>query len=455
MSEEKIVIKGGLVLRPDGLHPLDIAIQGEVITEVAPEIDSTDSRVVDAGGCVVSTSFYDTHTHSRFPGDPEAETIDSLSEQALLGGYQYLLAMANTEPTIDSASIWKAVSDELKRAPIEIEQAASITVGRKGERLVDFVSLAEAGANFFTDDGTGLGSTKLMYEALKMSDLLGVTIGQHAQDPFLFDGASMNLGATSVRLGLIGEPEVSESSMVARDIELLKATGGRLHVLHVSARESINLIRAARGEGLRISAEVTPHHLLLNDSMLEGFDTSFKVNPPLRSRSTQMALVASAIRGDFDAVASDHAPHPYHTKQRPFSQASFGMIGLQSAFLASWTAFLEPPAFPPEMNIGAEHWSQRAATRVALEPFELQRLHRLLEMMGPGAARVVGRRIAIEPNALASIVVCDPTTESVGRIDEIASNSTNFPYQGRNLKGRIVAGFIRGKEILKEGKLWF
>ncbi|NNN12641.1 MAG: dihydroorotase [Acidimicrobiaceae bacterium] len=455
MSGEKVVVKGGLVLKPAGLFALDIAIEGEVITEVSPAIDAFGSRVIDATGCVVSTSFYDTHTHSRYPGDSEAETIDTLSEQGLLGGYQYLLAMANTEPTIDSVSIWKAVREELRKAPIEVDQAASITLGRKGERLVDFVSLVQAGASFFTDDGTGVGSTKIMYEALKMSELLGVTVAQHAQDPYLFEGASMNLGATSVRLGLIGEPEASESSMVARDIELLKATGGRLHVLHVSARESINLIRMARNEGLRISAEVTPHHLLLDDSLLCNFDTSFKVNPPLRSKSTQMAIVASAIRGDFDAIATDHAPHPYHSKQRPFSQASFGMIGLQSAFSASWTAFSEPPASPTETAIATDHWSHRVADRIGLEPYELQRLHRLLEMMGPGAARVVGRRIGIEPDMQASIVICDPTAQSVGKIEDIASNSTNFPYEGRTLRGKVVAGFVRGKEILKEGKLWF
>ena len=453
MSEQKVVVKGGLVLKPDGLFALDVAIEGEVITEVSAGLDAFGSRVIDATGCVVSTSFYDTHTHSRYPGDSEAETIETLSEQGLLGGYQYLLAMANTEPTIDSVSIWKAVREELRKAPIEVDQAASITVGRKGERLVDFVSLSEAGVTFFTDDGTGVGSTKLMYEALKMSELLGVTVAQHAQDPYLFEGASMNLGATSVRLGLIGEPEASESTMVARDIELLKATGGRLHVLHVSARESINLIRMARNEGLRISAEVTPHHLLLDDSLLSNFDTSFKVNPPLRSKSTQMAIVASAIRGDFDAIATDHAPHAYHSKQRPFSQASFGMIGLQSAFSACWTAFSEPQASPTA--IATDHWSHRAASRIGLEPYELQRLHRLLEMMGPGAARVVGRRIGIEPNAQASIVICDPTARSVGKIEDIASHSTNFPYEGRMLRGSVVGGFIRGKEILREGKLWF
>lgn len=449
MSKVSCVIRGGLLVTERGFRRSDVAITEGIVTEIGDCAVDSAYETVDAEGLVVAPSFIDLHTHTRVPGGEESETLESVEQAAILGGYRYLLAMPNTDPAMDSVGVLRSIADRLAKLRVTVEQSSAITIGRAGEQLVDIYSLAEAGVRFFTDDGTGLRSPSLMREALEMSALLGVVIAQHSQDPELSSGGSINEGTVSVRLGLGSIPESAESVMVARDIELLKAYGGNLHVLHVSARESVNLIRHARSEGLRITSEVAPHHLLLDDSRTGGFDPIFKVNPPLRSVATRMALVQACISGEFDAIATDHAPHSDHAKQKPFSEAAFGMLGLQTAFSAAWTAMFNHPGWDESELEAGLAWDQIDG----LEPWQLVRLHRVISLLSFGPARVVGIDAGIRVGSNANLVLVDPRSEWVPSPGDIVSRSRNLPYLGMALRGRIVGQILDGSVVLREGKL--
>jgi dihydroorotase len=420
----------------------DVLIEDKTILAIDQGLDRSQAdRVINCEGRVVAPTFIDLHTHLRYPGVDEADDPMSIARAALVGGYGVIVSMANTVPPIDSVERWQELHAYLSTLPIEVVQAATVTLGREGRRLVDFESLVDAGVEVFSDDGTGIQDSGVMRQALLASAEFGFLIAQHAEDVSLAVGGVVNDGVVADALGVAPIPEVAESVMVARDIELLKGIPGRLHLQHVSARESLNLFRQAKREGLRISAEVTPHHLLLPDTRVIGGDTRFKVNPPLRSIPTQMALLQGVLDGSFDAVATDHAPHPDSRKVGSYQEAAFGMLGLSEAMSATWTALQRSISAGEQGRLGSDLTSP-----------EWVGLGRLLSCLTSGPAEVLGRSSRLAPRAVADLVIIDPSA----RPREVPSRwyrSANSPYRGEMLLGRIDSVFRAGRQVVDEGEV--
>lgn len=465
MRGRGLVITGALLACVDGMKALDLVIEGGKITQMTLPGEGADQgrrqgiQVFDANGLVVSPAFFDLHTHTRFPGDPESESPSSVDRAAAMGGYGTLVAMANTDPVVDTLSKWRDVSAELSKLTVSVIQASAITLGRRGEQLVDMVALAHAGVKIFTDDGSGLQRADLMAEALRYSSRLGVVVAQHSEEESLFSRGVMNEGEWSLRLGLRGAPEVAESAMVARDIELLKVCGGQLHVLHVSARESISLIRAAKAQGMNITCEVTPHHLLLTDELLCGFDPNFKVNPPLRSDDTRLALVRALREGDFDALATDHAPHASWRKELPMEEAPYGMLGLETAFGVAWTSILD--SINDDLNMdgmgpsGGYDIFPKWAWEVAegKDPKVIFELWKLLARMSWKPADIVGMRHDISISEPADLVLVDPYTSYSPDVERLMSRSVNLPYLEKELCGKVVGTLLEGQWAYLDGEV--
>jgi dihydroorotase len=418
------LIRGGTIVNPDSQFGADVLVANGVVAEVGTNLSA--DTVLDATGRFVSSGFVDLHTHLREPGKEEAETIESGSRAAALGGYTAVVAMPNTDPAQDNIDTVRFVRAQGERAGLcEVHPSGCITVGRAGERLVDFGALAAEGVVIFTDDGNGVQNGELMARALELSATLGVTMAQHCEVSSMTAGAAMHDGECCSNLGLPGWPSVAEIEMVRRDIELARRTGGRLHLLHLSTAESVALVRAAKAEGLPITAEATPHHLSLDDSLLKGFDPVFKVNPPLRTVADIEALKTGLRDGTIDAVATDHAPHAGHTKELTIDAAPPGMLGLETALAV-------------------------VNTSVQLDP------RRTAEVMSWNPARIAGisathgRPIAVgEP---AQIAVWDLTTVwSVSR-DALASRSRNTPYHGMTVRGRVHHTINKGDIVVRDGK---
>jgi dihydroorotase len=295
--------------------------------------------MVDAQGKYVSSGFVDLHTHLREPGKEEAETIETGSRAAALGGYTAVVAMPNTDPTQDNVETVRFVAAQGKRAGLcEVKPSGSITIGRLGKRLVPFELLAREGVTLFTDDGNGVQDAMLMRRALFMAHQIGVTLAQHCEVASLTSRAVMHEGSCCSHMGVPGWPAEAEEAMVRRDLDLVRETGASMHFLHLSTAGSVELIRAAKKEGLPITAEVTPHHISLRDEMLLGFNPLFKVNPPLRTEQDIDALHEGVRDGTVDAIATDHAPHAAHTKEMPLDEAPPGMLGLETALGVLCTA---------------------------------------------------------------------------------------------------------------------
>ena len=332
MSERTIIFKGGLVAGARAVTRADVLVADGVIAEVAPDLAAPHgAAVLDASGCVVGPGLVDLHTHVREPGDEEAETIESASRAAALGGYTAIVAMPNTEPPCDSASVVADVLARGRSASCEVAVAGAITVGRGGRALAPMAEMAELGGTLFTDDGECVHDGDVMRRALEYTKGLSVTCAQHCEDPVLAAGGVMHEGRWSSMLGLRGQPTLAETSIVARDLGLVALTGASLHFLHLSAPESVRLVAAARDRGLPVTCEVAPHHLTLDDSQCVRYDPRFKVNPPLRPTALVKELIALLRAGAIDAVATDHAPHASERKDLPFDEASPGMLGLQHA----------------------------------------------------------------------------------------------------------------------------
>jgi dihydroorotase len=304
----RLVLKGGSVLDAGGERRADVAIEGDEVAEVGTSLAG--DRTLDASGCVVSPGFVDLHVHLRQPGREEAETVETASRAAALGGFTAVVAMPNTEPAQDSLAVIELVRRLGEEAGLcEVVPAGCITVGRAGEALAPLAELAGAGVRLFTDDGNGVQDPLLMRRALEYARGLDVTLAQHCEVSRLTEGAVMHEGACCSHLGLPGWPSIAEELMVFRDIELARLTGARLHLLHLSTARSVELVRAAKADGLPVTAEAAPHHFTLTDELLRSFDPVYKVNPPLRPTEDVEALRAGLADGTIDAVATDHAPH--------------------------------------------------------------------------------------------------------------------------------------------------
>ncbi len=309
MPDVTLVIRGGTVVGPEGLVRRDVAVAAGTVIAVDETIEPpAGARVLDAAGCLVGPGLVDLHTHLRQPGREEAETIETGARAAALGGYTAVVAMPNTEPPIDSAGVASEVLALGKGCLAEVAVAGAITVGRAGRALAPLGELADLGVMLFTDDGAGVQDGALMRRALDYAKGLGVTLAQHCEDASLAADGAMHEGSWSSRLGIPGMPAAAEEVMVARDIALVRLTGAPVHFLHLSTTGSVDMVRRAKGEGLPVTAEAAPHHMLLTHAEVAGYDPVFKVNPPLRTDEDVAAVVAGLCDGTIDAVATDHAP---------------------------------------------------------------------------------------------------------------------------------------------------
>lgn len=413
------------MLDATGSRDADVLVAEGRVAAVGPGLDApAGSRVLDAGGCVVAPGLVDLHTHLREPGREEAETVETGSRAAALGGYTAVLAMPNTEPAIDGAAVVREVQVLGAAALCHVAVSAAITVGRAGERLTPMAELAALGVRWFTDDGTGVQDARLMRRAFEYASGLGVVLAQHCEDAALAGGGHMHEGEVSSRLGVPGQPAEAEELMVARDIALARLTGGRIHFQHLSTAGSVAMVRAARSGGLAVTCEATPHHLCLTDGCLVGFDPVFKVNPPLRTATDTAAVRAGLADGTIDAIATDHAPHTQEAKEQPLDQAPPGMIGLETALAV-------------------------AVTEAGL------RIERLLALLSWQPARLAGLSRhggPIEPGRPANLCVVDPAATWVVEPARSASRSRNTPFAGRRLTGRVRHTVFEGEAVVVDGE---
>ncbi|NBU37136.1 MAG: dihydroorotase [Actinobacteria bacterium] len=422
--KNEFVIKGGTVVNHDGVSALDVRVKDGTVAEVGESLDCPE--ILDATGCFVSSGFVDLHTHLREPGKEEAETIETGSRAAAIGGYTAVVAMPNTDPAQDNVMVVEFVRAQGQKAGlVEVVPSGCITVGRAGTTLAPFSSLAAAGVRIFTDDGNGVQDPLLMRRALEYSRDLGIVLAQHCEVSRLTEGAVMHEGSCCSHMGVPGWPSIAEELMLHRDIELVRLTGAPMHFLHLSTAGSVELVRRAKADGLPVTAEVTPHHLALTDELLSGYDPLYKVNPPLRTMSDIEALKAGVADGTIDAVATDHAPHAPHAKEMPLDQAPPGMLGLETALGVVNTAVAPTP--------------QRIAELFSWNPARIAGVHDRH-----------GRPVAVgEP---ANIAVWNINEVwSVSR-DRLASKSRNTPYHGMELRGRNRHTIFNGNVVVKEGK---
>ena len=387
-------------------------------------------RVLDADGLLLLTGLVDLHTHLRQPGGEGAETVLTGSRAAAAGGYTAVHAMPNTVPAADTAGVVEQVAALGEEAGyVDVRPVGAVSKGREGRELAELVSMARSRARvrLFSDDGSCVADPLLMRRALEYARIVDGVIAQHAEEPRLTAGAQLHEGAVAADLGLKGWPAVAEEAIIARDALLAESTGARLHVCHVSTAGSVDVLRWAKARGVRITAEVTPHHLWLTDEAARGYDPRFKVNPPLRTDDDVQALRAALADGTIDAVATDHAPHPAEAKRSEWSAAAMGMVGLETAVLVVQAAVVDTGLMGwPEVELAM---SRRPAAIGGLT----------------GAAQ------AVQVGRPADLVLLDPSHRRVLDTTHLAGRSTNSPFLGRSLPGRVVATLFRGVPTVLDG----
>jgi len=446
-----LVIRGGRLIDGTGTKVADVAVaDGKVVAVEEGLAVPSGATVLDAGGCWVTPGFVDLHAHLRQPGREEAETVETGTRAAALGGYTAVVAMPNTEPAIDDAGTAREVLELGRHALSEVAVAGAVTVGRSGERLAPMGELAALGVRLFTDDGAGVQDGGLFRRALDYARDLGVTLAEHCEDDDLAAGGVMHEGVWSSRLGLPGTPSAAEEVMAARDIALVRLTGGRLHLLHLSTAGSAELVRRAKAEGLPVTAEVAPHHLALTDELVAGYDPVYRVSPPLRPAADVAACCEAVRDGTFDAVATDHAPHPPEAKDVPFAEAAPGMLGLETAFAVAFTE-LHGPA--EEGWVADTPGGDRLAPRRFFEVFSWGPA--AIAGLGPADPRPGGQSAQggpIQPGAAANLCVVDPRATWTVDPGRLASRSRNTPYEGRTLTGRARHTIARGEPVVIAGE---
>lgn len=420
-------------IRPYGAgEPVDLLVRGGVIAELGVSLDGTGAEVLDGGGLIALPGLVDLHAHLREPGREDAETIATASAAAALGGYTAVFAMANTDPVADTAVVVEYVYRRGREVGlVDVHPVGAVTAGLRGERLAELGAMAASAAavRMFSDDGVCVHDSLLMRRALEYSRGLGAVIAQHAEDPRLTAGAQAHEGEIAARLGLAGWPAAAEESIVARDCLLARDAAAAVHVCHVSTAGTVAVLRWAKESGIRVSAEVTPHHLLLTDERLVGYDPVNKVNPPLRTAADTGALRAALAEGIVDCVATDHAPHAPQDKDCEWAAARPGMLGLQTSLSVVIATMVRP---------GLLDW--RGVARVMSE-----RPARI------GAASEQGRPIAVGQPA--TVVLVDPDATWTVRGTELASLAANTAYEGMELPGRVVATLLRGEITTEDGKV--
>jgi dihydroorotase len=419
-----VVFRGGNIVTNEGVVNADLVVQGGQISEIGSGLAA--KEVVDISGLTVFPGFVDLHAHLREPGREDTETIETGSRAGAKGGYTAVIAMPNTNPAQDNVPTIEFVRLQGQRAGLlEVIPSGCITMGREGKALAPMAELAKVGVKLFTDDGSGVQDPLLMRRAMEYSKELNVVLGQHCEVSSLTQGAVMHECGCSSDLGVPGWPSIAEELMVHRDIELARLTGARIHFLHLSTAGSVKLVRQAKLDGLPVTAEVTPHHLSLTAELLRGFDATFKVNPPLRTISDIDALKAGVLDGTIDAIATDHAPHARRDKELPLDQAPPGMLGLETALGVTCAALdLDPLAIAQVMSV--------APARIA------------------GIADRQGNlpRVGVAAN----LCFVDLNATWMINPETMASKSTNTPFVGRQLRGKVVHTMFNGDLVVRDGE---
>ncbi len=419
---DDFVVRGARVLDPvervDGV--LDVRVDSGVITEIGTAVDANGHRVIEAEGLVLAPAFVDPHVHLRTPGREDEETIESGTAAAAAGGYCAILAVPNTDPPVDEPDLLRGLRERARiEAHLPVGFFAALTKRQEGAELAELAALADAGAAGFTDDGRPVTAAGVMRRALQYNAVTGLPIAVHCEEPTLTHGGQAHAGEVAGQLGLGGWPALGESLMVGRDVDLARETGRPLHLMHLSATESVEHLRRAQETGVRVTAEVTPHHLCLTDEAVRSLDPNFKMNPPLRSDDHRGALIDALRDGSIAAVATDHAPHSAEEKDVPFESAPFGVIGLETAFPALYTYLVEPGVLS---------------------------LETVLERMSAGPAAIFGidrPRIAI--GVRADLVLLDLQARWRVQPSRLRSRSANSWLLGKRLRGRVRLTVAAGR----------
>lgn len=427
------ILRGGTVIDQRGMRRADVAWADGVVVDVAESIDPpVGSEVLDASDAVVMPGLVDLHAHLREPGREEAETIETGARGAALGGFTAVVAMPNTTPAMDHPSVVRDVLTIAAGAACEVVPSAAMTIGREGALLSPMGELASMGVRIFTDDGDGVQDPALMLRIMEYASGLAaitggqpIVLAQHCEVAALSAGGHMHEGEWSSRLGMGGQPAEAETLMMVRDIMLARRTGAHVHMQHVSTADGVALIRQAKDDGVRITAEAATHHFTLTDENCASYDPVFKVHPPLRTATDVAAIKAGLVDGTIDAIATDHAPHEPHTKEFPFDQAPPGMLGLETAL-------------------------SLATTELDLELVDIA----ALMSWKPAAIAGIGDRHGrpIEPGEPANLCVFDPAARWVVRGTDMASRSQNCPYEGREAVGRVRHTIFNGDAVVLGGE---
>jgi len=427
MTTLDYLIKG--VALPDGKQ-VDIAIANGVITAVGSGINDEIKNVIEANGCVVLPGLVDLHTHLREPGREDAETVLSGSRAGVKGGFTAVSAMANTSPVADTAGVVEQVYRLGQEAGLlDVFPIGAVTRGLKGEELSEIGAMADSVARVrvFSDDGNCVSDPLVMRRALEYIKKFGGVIAQHAQDPRMTIGSQMNEGEISARLGLKGWPAVAEEAIIARDVLIADHVKSRLHICHLTTAGGVAIIRWAKARGIDVTAEVTPHHLLLTHDLASSYDPVYKVNPPLRTESDVHALREALADGTIDIVATDHAPHPTESKECEWQEAAFGMLGLETALSIVQKTMVDT---------GLMNWNQ-VSDRMSITPARI------------GGYENHGQPIAV--GSIANLVVINPTQKWTVDRDLVLSKSSNTPYHGHELPGVITHTFFKGYATYNQG----
>jgi dihydroorotase len=426
--ERDLVLREATVLDPRaGIEgPHDVVIRdGKVAELAAPGAGSApDAEVIEAGGLHAVPAFFDPHVHLRTPGREDKEDIETGTRAAAAGGYCGVLAMANTEPPVDTPAAIESLRERAQSdATVPAGFLATVTRGMRGEELTDMAEVADAGAAGFSDDGLPIRSARVMRRALQYQALTGAQIALHEEDPELSGKGVMHEGEVSALLGMEGIPSVSESTMIARDCALAAYEGARIHVQHLSAAESVAVVAAAREAGVQITCEATPHHLTLTDEEVRSLDASLKMNPPLRAEADRQALIEAVKSGVIDCIATDHAPHAPEEKEVPFEQAAMGVTGLETAFAAIHTHLVVPGILD---------------------------LATVVDRMSSGAAAFGFELPGVAPGAEANIALLDLEAEWEPGADGWESRSANSCFSGRKLQGRPLMTVVAGQVAYRQ-----
>jgi dihydroorotase len=419
-----LLIKNGRVLDPatktDAV--LDVLLEGDRISRVGTNLSAPDADVFDATGLIVAPGFIDLHCHLREPGQELSETIETGTRSAARGGFTAVCCMPNTVPVNDNASVTRGIVERADaKASVRVWPIGAASIGSKGEALAEIAAMKSAGIVAVSDDGKPVATARLMRQVMDYCNSLGLPVIDHCEDPSLFAGGVMREGRQSVKLGLKGIPAQSESICVGRDVEVAGLTGAQLHIAHMSSRRSLEYVRSAKRQGLRVTCEVTPHHFTLIDEDVR-YDSHYKMNPPLASREDRDALIEGLVDGSIDAIATDHAPHHPASKDVEFDRAPFGITGFETALALGLSELVHPGRMP---------------------------LARLVELFTSGPARVLGIERKIAEGQTADLTIFSTDHAWTFRAADSPSKSRNTPFDGRAFRGAPMATIVAGRIVYK------